>query len=424
MPRIIKLSLILISLFLYSSIASAQYSTRPMKKNVKALQVSRADWNLSYPVIYLNKIQDAVAISFDIVEDEMHQLTYNVIHCDAAWQPSDLSVNEYLEGFQNAYADNYEYSQATNIDYVNYKIFLPNEDIQLKVSGNYAVVVYDEDDEDTVLTACFSVVEQFTEIYGAVGGISTGGRSNSEQQLNFTINHPDYTIRQPLIETKVVVKQNNNIYPQILTSTPTYIHTNRLVFEQNPEFTFPGGDEYRIFETSSVRFTAEGVQSIDFFSPFNHVTLRPSELRHYKAYTFDNDINGKFVIRRQESADEDANTEADYIVAHFSLPMEDPILDGKVYVGGDFTYNLLDESTQMTYNPETKAYEASFMLKQGYYNYRYYVVSNRNGEIKSAPIEMDAYQTENDYQIFFYYSPMGQRYDRLIGYQIINSLNK
>ena len=67
---------------------------------------------------------------------------------------------------------------------------------------------------------------------------------------------------------------------------------------------------------------------------------------------------------------------------------------------------------------------AHVLLKQGYYNYRYYVVSNRDGQIKSDPIEMDAYQTENDYQIFFYHCPMGERYDRLIGYQVINTLGK
>lgn len=422
MYRTIKQTSILWGLLFFAFSASAQFSTRPFQENIKALQVTRADWNLSYPVIYLDKLTDAVEISFDLVESEAKQISYSIIHCDARWKVSDLSVNEYLDGFQTSYADDYQYSQATNIDYVNYKVYIPNQDVQLRVSGNYAVVFFDEETEDTLLTACFSVVEPIVDIFGAVGGISTSGRSKSMQQLNFTVNHANYAIRQPLTESTVLVKQNNNVYPPVITSTPTYIHTNKLIYEQNPNFAFPGGDEYRTLETSSVHFTGEGVLSIDFFSPFNHVTLRPSPIRHYMAYTFDNDINGKFLIRRQESDDENAKIEADYIVAHFTLPMEDPILDGKVYVGGDFTYNLMDKNTQMTYNSERKAYEASFMLKQGYYNYRYYVVSNRNGEVKSAPIEMDAYQTENDYQVFFFHRPMGERYDRLIGYKIINSI--
>ena len=422
MPKASKLVSLFLCTFTFIIGASAQYTTLPFQENVKALQVSRADWNLSYPVIYLDRPSEQIKINFDLIESEMHQITYSIIHCDADWKRSALSVNEYLEGFQESYADTYDYSQATNIDYVNYIVKIPNDEVQLKVSGNYAVIFYDEDDEDTLLTACFSVVEPLVDIFGTIGGISTSGRSKSMQQVNFTVNHANYTIRQPLTESKVIVQQNNCSHQRVTTSTPTYIHTNKLIFEQNPLFTFAGGDEYRIFETSSLRFSGEGVQNIDFFSPFYHVTLRPSESRQTMAYSYDDDIDGKFVIRRQESDDEDANLEADYIVVHFTVPMVDPILDGKVYIGGGFTYSALDKNTQLIYNAKSKAYEASIMLKQGYYNYRYFVVSNRNGEIKSAPIEMDAFQTENDYQVFFYHRPMSERYDRLIGYQIINSL--
>lgn len=418
----VKKLFLTLGIYLISVAATAQYSTMPLKENVKALQVSRADWNLSYPVIFLNRPSDAIKISFDLIESEMHQISYSIVHCDAEWNVSGLSVNEYLDGFQNSFADNYDYSQATNIDYVNYIVRIPNQDVQLRVSGNYAVVFYDEDDKDTLLTACFSMVEPLTNIFGAVGGISSSGNSNTQQQLNFTVDHSNYAIRQPLTETKVVAQKNNDSKQRVLTSTPTYIRDNQLIYEHNPNFVFSGGDEYRIFETSSLRFTGEGVRSVDFFSPFYHVTLRPSVSKHFKKYEYDDDINGKFLIRRQESDEEDANLEADYIVAHFTVPMDYPILDGKVYVGGGFTYNLTDETTLMSYNSERKAYEASFMLKQGYYNYKYYVLSNRNEEVRSAPIELDAFQTENDYQIFFFHRPMGERYDRLIGYQLINSL--
>lgn len=414
--------LFLFSLLLFS--LSAQYKTQILQDHIKSLQVNRSDWNLSYPVIYLDRPLDGITINFDMLEAEMHQITYTIIHCDAEWERSDLSVNEYLEGFQESFIENYDYSRSTNIDYVNYQLRIPNDDVQLTKSGNYTVVVYDQDNEDTLLTACFYIVEPLVTIYGAVGGIAHSGRSNAKQQLNFSIIHPNYPFGQPLVETKVVAFQNNSRHHQVISSTPTYIREGKLIYEQNPKFTFLGGGEYRTFEASSIRFKGQGIQDITFFSPYYHFTLRPSDIRYHKAYEFDNDINGKFVIRRQESADEDIDTEADYLLVHFSLPMEDPILDGKVYVGGGFTYDALDETNQMIYNTKTKAYEGHFLLKQGYYNYRYYVLSNWDGELKSAPIEMDAFQTENDYQIFFYHHPIGERYDRLIGYQVINTLGK
>lgn len=420
----IKTILITASILLLSFSATAQYRTEPKQERVKSLQVTRIESDLSYPIIYLNSTLDAISINFDIIAPEMNQITYSVIHCDANWQVSDLSVNEYLDGFQSSYLDNYDYSRSTTIDYVNYQLDLPNDDVRLKLSGNYVVICMDEDEGDTLLTACFSIVDPQVDIYGVVGGITHSGRSREKQQLNFTVSHPNYSIDQALVETKVVVKQNNSNIHKRSSSTPTYIHTGKLVYEQNPEYAFPGGDEYRAFESTSIKYASIGVAQVEYFEPYYHLTLSPDKIRHYMAYEFDNDINGKFIIRREQSSDEDINTEADYTVAHFSLPMEDPILDGKVYLGGQFTYDALDPSSQMIYNNKRKAYETHCMLKQGYYNYRYYMVSNRTGKVTSAPIEMDAYETENDYQIFFYHRPIGERYDQLIGYKVVNTLDK
>ena len=416
-----KLLVSFILLYTCTSV-TAQYCTQPLKDNIKALTVSRSEWNISYPVIYLNNAQESITINFDLLDTEMHQVTYSIVHCDAEWMPSDLSVNEYLDGFQSSYADIYDYSYATNIDYINYSVHIPNDDVQLKVSGNYTVIFYDEDDRDTLLTACFSIVEPRVNIFGTVGGIASSGHSKSRQQLNFTVNHANYSLDNPLTENKVVVLQNNDIKQRVVNATPTYIHTNKLIYDQNPKLAFLGGDEYHTFETSSLGFSGEGVARIDFFSPFSHVTLRPSQLRYLENYEYDDDIDGKFLIRRQESDDDNSNIEADYIVVHFTIPMENPILDGKVYIGGGFTYNISNKANQMTYNTERKAYEASYMIKQGYYNYHYYIISNRDKKVTLAPIELSSYQTENDYQIFFYHRPMGERYDRLIGYKIINTL--
>jgi len=419
-----KCFLYLLSCFVLMPLAAVEpFFTHPLSERLKTLQVTRADSDVSYPVIYLDRSADAIDIRFDFMAAEMHQISYSLIHCDVNWRPSDLSVNEYIDGFQFSYIEDYDYSRSTNIDYVNYHLQIPNQDVSLKLSGNYAVVLYDEDDEDTLGFACFSVVEPEVSISGMVSGMSTRGPSGHNQQLNFSIDYSHQTIRQPTLETQVLVVQNNDWNTRVLENRPTYVHTDRLVYDQHPSFAFSGRGEYRHFEASSVRYASKGVANISFFSPFYHFTLAPADLRQLTNYEYDNDINGRFVVRRQESDDEDAPTEAEYIVVHFSVPMAEPILDAKVYIGGDFVYNAIDASNQMTYSFERKAYECSLLLKQGYYNYRYFVVSNRDGNIASAPIEMDAYQTENDYQIYFYYRAQGERYDRLIGYQVVNSLN-
>lgn len=83
-------------------------------------------------------------------------------------------------------------------------------------------------------------------------------------------------------------------------------------------------------------------------------------------------------------------------------------LDGRVYHG------RRDESTA-TYNPATRSYEKSLLLKQGAYNYRY-VLQRPGRAADAAPIEGNFYETRNEYQIRIYHRPQGARYDHLVGY--------
>lgn len=73
----------------------------------------------------------------------------------------------------------------------------------------------------------------------------------------------------------------------------------------------------------------------------------------------------------------------------------------------------------MVYNEEKHLYEASVMLKQGYYSYQYLQ------QKKMAPLHhcqvKALYQTENQYQVLVYYRGNNDRTDRLVGYQEIRT---
>ncbi len=66
--------------------------------------------------------------------------------------------------------------------------------------------------------------------------------------------------------------------------------------------------------------------SLQFHDPYYHATLFPSEPRT-KNYSYDEDQNGRYLIRYDDATDN--NIEADYFFVHFSLPWEDPFIDGK-----------------------------------------------------------------------------------------------
>ncbi len=66
--------------------------------SVKTVQLYREGWPMSYPVIRLSEDVPLI-LEFDDLSEEQPSFMYRIIHCNADWTPSDLSEQEYLEGF-------------------------------------------------------------------------------------------------------------------------------------------------------------------------------------------------------------------------------------------------------------------------------------------------------------------------------------
>jgi len=106
---------------------------------------------------------------------------------------------------------------------------------------------------------------------------------------------------------------------------------------------------------------------------------------------------------------------------HFSLsPLFNLPPDANIYVMGNYNAYQLHEENKMVYNEKRRMYEATILLKQGFYNYRYTVVYD-NGEQDPGFISGNLWQTENTYTVLAYYREPGGRYDRLIGMGAGNS---
>ena len=78
----------------------------------------------------------------------------------------------------------------------------------------------------------------------------------------------------------------------------------------------------------------------------------------------------------------------------------------------------------MVYNYETKSYELSLFLKQGYYNYKYVFQKDKDKQPDESFIEGSSSDTENDYLIYIYYKEPSKRYDQLVGFKVCNSMRR
>ena len=382
-----------------------------LDKNIASLQVvANNDW-LSLPIITLNS-NDFVNISFDDLTHEYHRYCYKIEHCEADWQTSSaLFESDYIDGFASGNTiDDVQESTNTVQLYTHYKISFPNNKCRPKISGNYRVTIYDENDEKHVVCrAYFMIVEPSMGVHLNVTTNTDIDINGKYQQIEMAIDYGNNIVSNPQTQIKTVVMQNSRWDNAVINAHPQYIKANGLQWIHCKDFIFDGGNEYRKFETLDVTHTTMGLESINWDGHNYHAWIWTDEPR--PSYIYDKDANGAFLIRNSDNIDNDVNS--DYIITHFRL--KSPQTADPIYINGFFTNDRFLPQYEMKWNEKNLQYEGELLLKQGYYSYQY-LMMKPEGKLKPVPSEGNFYQTENTYQALIYFKANGDRTDRLVGY--------
>ena len=409
------------SINLCRALPAGPFPDAVFSKNIKTVQFYKEGWEFSYPIIDLND-DKSLLFSFDDLEGNPKNLNYIIVLCDAEWMPTRLSYSEYLDGFYQNTFSNYQVSFNTHIPYVHYSLKVPNENVKVKLPGNYILLVYEDNEDNPLLIKRFMAVDQQISINCNIKRPILPKFQNEYQEVDFTLLHPNYPIDNPYQTIKVVVVKNNQWKFSITDLKPLFIKPNELDYNYEDKNLFLGGNEYRSFDIKSIKYQSANIRSILLQNDAWLVTLKPDKPRDKISYLSNEDLNGKYLIQNQEGSNPD--NDAEYVHVLFNFPMEAPLIDGDIYVYGEFSdYNCYDDY-KMTYNVERNAYELNMIVKQGYYNYQYVYVPKKTTDVDERYFEGSHYETENDYVIYVYHRPFGGRYDKLIGVKVGNSVRR
>ena len=405
----------LLILFIMSSVAVSAQFARSFTRNVSSLQmVLNDDW-VKPPVITLGS-DDELLFSFDELSHTYKRFIYRITHCNADWSTSDLHAIDYIDGFNDRPIDNWENSENTTQLYTHYQFTIPNDDVRLKVSGNYKIEIFDdEDSENPVAMFAFAVLSPKLRVSAKISGNTDIDTNKSHQQLSFDVHCAGYNIVSPSTDIKPVIYQNRRPDNCVSGITPTYITGTALQYVYNDKLIFKGGNEYRRFEFTDPYSPGQNVDRVQYAEPYFHAELYTDKVR--PTYTTTRDENGRYFINTLQGFG--SPIEADYAAVHFALraPYDG---SGDYYLCGDFNGNFFGASNRMSWDEESQCYRTVQLLKLGLYNYHYLWVPRGKAVGATAPSEGDFYNTENEYLIMIYHRDFGGRYDRLVGMLQVN----
>lgn len=392
-----------------------EYDNFTFSPTIKTVYLTNTDWELSYPVLKLKSGQ-RLELSFDDLAEESESYRYAIYHMNMDWTAKDASFIEYASGFEINDIEDYESSYSAITPYHHYKLKIPNDDIQLEISGNYIIEVYRDDVNNPILRRRFVLYEDAATIDGEVQRAMTKNQGATSHKIPFSVNIRRLTVNDPYSEIMVKIAPNNNWKKARSGFQPLYIRGDQLIFKDKDENVFEAGNEYRTINIKDLSYQAEMVASIQRINLDYHIKLRPDASRRYMRYMKHQDLNGQFYIEKSNSMTPELD--ADYVYVYFTLDVEVPILSGNIFVYGGLSDYTFGAHNVMNYNAQKKRYELRLLLKQGFYDYQYVVLdSYMDNKPNFATIEGNHWETQNDYLVYVYMLDMANGYHRVVGFR-------
>lgn len=394
-----------------SSTGISQEIFPPQPNSVGIVEFFQKNHKLTFPIIEINGSK-SLELRFDVFGQQENVLYYTIELCDYNWEPVDIDPLDYIQGYEINSLYPFGSSMNALFDYVQYRLELPNRDLEIMLPGNYFVHVYsDEDKRAKLLSRKFIVYQELSDLDVKVDNFESS-LYEDKQNVKVEVKPKGISYNELVGNIKLSVLQNYNWNSAKIFESHNTDGAGKIMYNAPGQIVFYGVNEFRFFDVKSLKFISERVEYMDYKAPFYHIYLKPDNLRGQKQYFKNEDLHGRFFISNQETHDPDT-LDAEYIFVHFKLDAGVP-LPTDIYIEGAITdWELKDN--YMTYNPDKGIYEKVLFLKQGLYNYRYTAKDYNSTQPEWDITEGNFYQTDNAYLGILYYRPLGEIYYQPIG---------
>ena len=404
---------IVLIFILTSAVAQTETEVVP-PYNIKTVSFVQSNEN----VVPIFKLGDGFQFQFDDLYGNEANYYFEIVHCDYDWKPSDIPKTEYMNGFDGQRILDYENSINTLQMYSHYKLPIPNQYMQLRISGNYILKILDES-KQVLFSRKFIVYEDLVSVPVQIKRARTVNYLEYKHNIEFSIKSQVINFQNPLKNVKVALLQNGQFNTAIKNVVPQYTIGNDLIYKYDSQTQFWAGNEFLYFDNSDIRSVGNTISQIDSNNGIYNTNLYTNNARANYPFSMTQDVNGNFVVRNINSSKKEI--EADYAWVYFSLSAPSFMKNESIYITGMFNNYSLSPEYKMDFNKEKNIYEKAIFIKQGFTNFQYQIADDNGNVDAENAIDGNFWQTENDYTILVYYRENNNRYERVIGKANANS---
>ena len=393
------------------SASAAPAGLAPTDPRVGIVQLYRTGEEVSLPVLSLRGGQ-TLTLAFDVLGEvgtagrDGGPLEISFQHTTRTGVP-DLLPTEYLTGFERDDITDYRPSGATAVPYVHYRYAFPNALIGFDLSGAYRLRVA-ERGGPVLFERVFYVSEDQAEVSLAFGATLSGGDVGLSIQPAARVLPRPSLARFDAYQYTVCFARDGRV------DAPRCAPEPRLVEQALFQFYLPRDQAFAppppLFELElGLLATNREVLDVD------RAARPPIAVLDLDYAAFGGDVrDAVLAVPLVESVYRDggdARTQAEYVDVRFRyVPEGERESPRPVYVRGTFNGWRTGPETLMSWQPESRRYEATVRLKQGSYVYDYVSPGG-------PPRRQIAIGQASLYTAFVFLADPSKFTDRLVGVQ-------
>ncbi|MEX1188082.1 MAG: DUF5103 domain-containing protein [Bacteroidia bacterium] len=403
----------------FAQIDSLRYTDCTFRPNIRTVILQQEGVDGSSPLIELNS-GTRLHLQFDDLDPIQRQYYYSLEHCNGDWKPSRVMLSRAIQGLQQDFVQDFEYSFNTRQQYIHYSLVFPSNQMEILLSGNYIIKVFEDGNPDNiVLTRRFMVFKQDASVSASVRRTIPVNLMDTHQEVDVNVNIASLSLINVPSSTKLIIRQNGR-WDNAISLTPLSFNKQSINYNYDDgRNCFLSGNEFRWADIRSLRMQSDRVSNFQRDSDLVVTNLLIDPLRTFDSYRNLKEANGRFFIRNSDGTEPELD--ADYTWVKFTLPFEAPVVNGNLFIFGALSdWNFKDEF-KLVYDYPSKSYRSRILLKQGIYNYSYIFLPSNGSVGDISYIEGSHFETENDYMIFFYTRQYTEVFDELVGISQINS---